>query len=103
MPEEKIKDIVGKFRICLSTDEWLFKEGSNATYFFIIVEGHVEIVKNGYLIRNLGAGDYFGEMALLYGIKRSSSVRVVKEFRTRNIYYCLHKKFFLEAILFPTP
>lgn len=42
------------------------------------MEGHVEIVKNGYLIRNLGAGDYFGEMALLYGIKRSSSVRVVK-------------------------
>lgn len=63
---------------CGSGDEWLLKEGTYASYFFIIAEGQVDVIKSGYLIRTLGVGDCFGEMAILYGISRSSSIRVPK-------------------------
>ena len=78
----------GKFRICLSTDKWLFKEGSNATYFFSIVEGHAEIVKNGYVIRNLGSRGLPWEMALLYGI--SFSARFLWMIMIRNFLWLHH-------------
>ncbi len=41
-------------------------QGEVGSEFFIIVSGELEVRANGQKIRTLGAGDYFGERALLY-------------------------------------
>ena len=41
------------------------EEGKFADEFFVIVEGHADVRKNGRKRGTLGPGDYFGEIALL--------------------------------------
>ena len=49
-------------------------EGEQAVAFFVIVGGKVEVTKAGSSLSELGAGDAFGEMALLDGFPRATSV-----------------------------
>ena len=51
----------------------LAAEGAAAHEFFIIVDGSVEITKHGTAVRTLGAGDFFGEMAMLGRIPRTAT------------------------------
>jgi CRP-like cAMP-binding protein len=51
----------------------LAKEGSSGEEFFVIVDGTVEITKNGKHIRNLGPGDHFGELAILAEVPRTAT------------------------------
>jgi len=62
----------------------IIREGDTAEEFFIILEGDVEVVKDLHLpqeerivVSRLGPGDYFGEIGLLRGIKRTASVRAI--------------------------
>lgn len=43
----------------------LCKEGTNGHEFFVIVEGTVEVTKDGRTIATLGPGDFIGEIALI--------------------------------------
>lgn len=49
------------------------KEGSNASMFFLILDGAVDVTQNGKKVNALGPGDYFGEIALLSGGKRTAT------------------------------
>ena len=42
--------------------------------FFVIEDGHAEVVQDGRQIRTLGPGDFFGEIALLEAERRTASV-----------------------------
>lgn len=58
----------------------VFSHGDDALHFFVIREGTVaifrdEVGKPVQLLTRLGPGDYFGEMGLFDGFKRSSSAR----------------------------
>jgi CRP/FNR family transcriptional regulator/CRP/FNR family cyclic AMP-dependent transcriptional regulator len=61
-------------------DETLFREGDESLEMYIVVEGSVEIIKehNGHcdVLATLGEGEFFGEMALLSGDKRSATALV---------------------------
>jgi CRP/FNR family cyclic AMP-dependent transcriptional regulator len=62
----------------------IVKEGDQALGFFLILSGRAEVFKgaespNPRVISTLGAGDFFGEMALLDGYMRSASVRAVED------------------------
>jgi len=62
----------------------IVKEGDQALGFFLILSGRAEVIKdaegaNPRVISTLGAGDFFGEMALLDGYRRSASVRAVED------------------------
>lgn len=70
----------------LFTEEWVasnqrvFSHGDDALHFFVIREGSVaifrdEVGKPVQLQTRLGPGDYFGEMGLFDGFKRSASAR----------------------------
>ena len=52
----------------------IVKEGDQAVAFYIITKGKVEICKGESSIAELGAGQSFGEMALLDGYPRATTV-----------------------------
>jgi CRP/FNR family cyclic AMP-dependent transcriptional regulator len=62
------------FQIELPEGEELLREGRLAHEFFVIEDGAVEVRHDGERIAELGAGDFFGEIALLEGGARTATV-----------------------------
>jgi len=48
--------------------------GETGHGFYLIVQGHAEVKRDGRTIRTLGPGEYFGEIALLYDRPRTATV-----------------------------
>jgi len=59
----------------------LMREGERGLEFFVLVEGDVEVVKDGEAINALGPGDFFGEIALLAHSPRTATVRTTSPSR----------------------
>ncbi len=59
--------------IDLPSGQELLREGSPPHEFFLIVAGSVAIDRDGVRLNTLGPGDYFGEIALLDGGRRSAT------------------------------
>jgi len=51
----------------------LAREGEIGQEFFVIVDSEVSVSKNGQEIRRLGAGDFFGEIALVWESPRRTA------------------------------
>ena len=52
----------------------LTTEGASGYSFFVIESGEVEVEQNGTVVNTLGAGDFFGETAILSGERRNATV-----------------------------
>lgn len=52
----------------------LLDEGTFPHEFFIVLDGTVRVERNDELLTELGAGDYFGEIALVREERRTASV-----------------------------
>lgn len=52
----------------------LVREGRPGREFFVLIDGTVEVTRNGKKISELGGGDWFGEIALLTKVPRTASV-----------------------------
>ncbi|MEM9131834.1 MAG: cyclic nucleotide-binding domain-containing protein [Actinomycetota bacterium] len=50
------------------------KEGSKGAAFFLILEGDIEVVRDGTVLARLTAGDFVGEVALLTNQPRNADV-----------------------------
>lgn len=76
LDDHQVKEIVAKMFQC-QTDagEFQFKQNSMGHSFFVINEGEVEILINDDVKKVMGAGNYFGDLALIYNAPRSASVR----------------------------
>lgn len=60
----------------------LTREGDLGREFFVIVDGDVSVTQDGEEIRRLGAGDFFGEIALIYeNARRTATVTAVSPLR----------------------
>ena len=59
--------------------EFVFSEGDAGERFYIIVEGEAEVTVAGVVVRQLAAGDSFGEIALLRPVPRTASVRALSD------------------------
>ncbi len=62
-----------------SAGESIVEEGGQAVAFYVIITGKVEIKKRGESLATLGAGDAFGEMSLLDGLPRATSVEAAED------------------------
>lgn len=51
----------------------LAREGDLGSEFFVIVDGEVAVTKDGRDLRRLGAGDFFGEIALIWDSPRRTA------------------------------
>jgi membrane protein len=58
----------------------LFKEGDAGDNLLYILYGQVEIRHAGELLRKLGPGSYFGEMAFLTGASRTADAMVISDY-----------------------
>ncbi len=52
----------------------IVKEGEQAVAFYVIVSGKVDVSKGGDIVGGKKAGESFGEMSLLDGLPRSTTV-----------------------------
>ena len=55
-------------------DEIVIREGEAGHDLFLISEGEVRIERSGHEVARLGAGEFFGELALLSGNPRNANV-----------------------------
>lgn len=61
-------------------EDFIIKQGQKATHMYILAQGQCEVFvkdqfKKDIYIKDLSAGVIFGEVALLYGTKRTASVK----------------------------
>jgi PPM family protein phosphatase len=55
-------------------DEKVIKEGDKGDELFIVLQGTVKVLRGGEVLTRLGAGEHFGEMALIRSVPRSATV-----------------------------
>jgi len=63
------------------------REGEGALALHVILDGTAEVRVHGNPRRELGAGDYFGEISLIDGKKRSASVTATTDLHTLAVPY----------------
>ena len=75
------------------------RQGSSADEFFVIVDGTVRIERDGEHLRDLGPGDFFGELALLGKVPRTATATCTTACRLLVIG---HREFHTLLSDFPT-
>ena len=73
-------------------NEFVFKQDSFAENFFIISEGVVSVIIEDKEIKELSNEDYFGDIAILYGCKRSAGIKT----KTDTYLWALNQKTYLK-------
>jgi putative ABC transport system ATP-binding protein len=72
----------------------IIRQGEEGEDFFLISDGSVEVMREGHDVANLGAGEFFGEAALITGEPRNATVVANDNLET----YVLGKTEFRAAI-----
>jgi CRP/FNR family transcriptional regulator, cyclic AMP receptor protein len=65
--------------------EVIATEGRSGVGFFLIEEGNASVSLHGEIIRTLGPGDHFGEIALIDEGPRSATVTATTDLRCRGM------------------
>ena len=60
--------------ISFQDGETVTREGEPGNMFYIVTDGRLHVSKNGTVVRDLGPGDFLGEIALVDGGPRTATV-----------------------------
>lgn len=60
-----LRELMKRYGVHLKQGEYVFRQGDEGHDIYYVVAGHVKLVANGKLLREMEKGDYFGEMAFL--------------------------------------
>jgi CRP-like cAMP-binding protein len=58
----------------VAPDVMLVRQGESGDTFYVLLDGQAKVVKNGRKVATLGAGEWFGELALLDPAPRNADV-----------------------------
>jgi CRP/FNR family transcriptional regulator, cyclic AMP receptor protein len=73
--EAELAELAGRFeQKTIGPGARLVGEDASGYSFFVLLEGTAAVTVDGYELRSLGPGDYFGEVALLDGGRRTATV-----------------------------
>ncbi|XP_068629325.1 cGMP-dependent protein kinase, isozyme 1-like [Battus philenor] len=80
MDEERLQAVVE----AMSPQEFpagslMIREGESGSHLYVSAFGQFEVLKGGQVVKNFGAGEAFGELAILYKAKRFASIRCITE------------------------
>jgi CRP-like cAMP-binding protein len=73
---EAIASVASQVGFAVGDD--LVRQGEPGTAFFIIVTGRARVDRDGSLLRELGPGDFLGEIALVDGSPRTATVAALE-------------------------
>ncbi|HET7513343.1 MAG TPA: cyclic nucleotide-binding domain-containing protein [Gaiella sp.] len=59
----------------------LIREGERGREFLVVVDGTVRVTKRGKTVRELGSGDFIGEIALISDVPRTATVTATSPVR----------------------
>jgi CRP-like cAMP-binding protein len=84
------------------SEEVLFEQGDAGGKFFVLLDGRVDVSRDGKPIDTLGSGDFFGEIALITKAPRNATVTAIEPLRTlvieaedfRDLLQQSHKLFY---------
>lgn len=75
LPESAMEAVAGLASEAHFADgETVTREGDEGDAFFVVVDGRLDVSRNGMTLRELGPGDFVGEIALIDGRPRSATV-----------------------------
>ena len=83
----------------LNEGDVVIREGDQGDRFYLIAEGQFEVEIGGVPRSRLGAGDFFGEIALLRNVKRTASVIA----RSDGVVFSLRREDFVPAVTGSAP
>jgi MFS family permease len=72
----------------------VFDQGEHGERFYVIKHGQAEVIGDGRLVRTIGPGHCFGEIALLRDTVRTATVRA----RTPLLLYTLERRHFIANV-----
>lgn len=67
--------------IDLREGKTLIRQGERGREFFVLLEGEVDVARDGESIQRMKAGDFFGEIALVSNVPRTASVTATSPVR----------------------
>lgn len=74
---------------------FVFEQGDmQSLHFFVIESGEIQVLIDGLVIRTLGRGSCFGEIALLYNHSRTASIAASKN----STFWVLNRKNFKKIV-----
>ena len=69
----------------IPTGDVLCREGTSGGDFFVIVKGTARVERDGKMLRTLGPGGFFGEIAIIDGGPRTATVTAETPMRVLNL------------------
>lgn len=88
-------EIIKEMSLCkIDADTYVFRQDSMGNFFYIIKEGECELFINENYIKNIQAGESFGELALLHRAPRSGSVKTIGI----TYVWCLERRNFRKIV-----
>ncbi len=100
LPGASLEHLAGRLTpLRLDPGTVVVKEGDAGDRFYIVAEGEVEVTADGGTVSRLGAGGYFGEIALLRDVPRTATVVA----KTQVVLYALDREDFLAAVTSHAP
>lgn len=95
LPVVAIEHLAGALgRMKLIAGAAVFEQGDDGDDFYVIERGRADVIGDGRFIRTLGPGEGFGEIALLRGCQRTTSVRAA----TPLVLCVLSRQAFVTAV-----
>lgn len=74
-----LQELMSRHGKIFGKNDYVFHQGETGHHLYYIVSGHINLMRHGLIIDSLGAGDHFGEVAILNNNPYIADAQVVSE------------------------